>query len=1670
MSYDNICLNLDFMRFLRFLRSDSNSLSHESIKSHKIKVQTILLILFVALGNARAQFPAVCDSEKECVGNALTIGITSGKGAQYVDVDTSYRLYGIDTAITFEAWIDPQPQPGKIQYIAGLWGPNKDNNDQWVLYIQDTKIVFALSKDNSYKGDSDNTIAIVNVPDLYTNGWRHVAAVWDGQSTAARIYVDDVLLATATNPLYPIDHLHTPENPLLPLQIGSCNALYDDTLNRRAFLGQIDEIRLWRRALSQTEIACQRLVSLKGNEPELELYYRCNESPSGQTLCDATGHDHLGLLRSGAICDSSNRTIPLTYTVTPASVFARLVCTEDTDFTFSITDTSACGDKVDLGIVGLDAKLFSLSTKSLTLTQGVPQSVTVHLHSVIIGAFNASLAIANENSCGDPLNIPFNIQRVTELQYSTGRLTLDTIYVGCQNTTFSEATLTICNPGPRMVRFDSISTDSNHFLWAWNGSSFPKFLPPDSCVTITVRMDLLDSSKTLLDTLRIFSDESCAGSGLIPVYGRVQDVLGILKTDGKTPLRSMDFGEVCPGMISGTQSFEYRALGSDTVFVDSIVYNPPNFFGAGFVLPMKLLPKRANQPTYARFRPDRPGPFTGTLTVSASYHGCEIVKTVTLTGRGYSVDVDFLTPDILFGNVTIGKTAQQAAQIIDSGTDLRKMDSYLRMGDVFTITGGRSLTINPNQIDPITVQFRPRQPITYYDTLCIFDEGCYETKCIPVEGTGIFNAFSFDPPYLDLTNIVGCQSGEGTIAVTNISGGTLTVTGCTLTDPTGKFSLTNPMSPGPFANNQVYAFNVTYTPNDLANDRADEAYIDISLSDGEVYHVLLRATSVAPRLYVTPLTTYGIVEVGWQQSDSILIENASAVPEKITNITMPYGYHLLSANPALPVVLPPRDSLWLVVQFQPTGDSDYNANFTVQVDSPCTLSYAGMLTGTGQSVKLQVPISFMNYGLVKPCDCITREIPLPNYSNLVPITIDSIWIDGQGVTPLVASVFHWKRSSTGNETLPFSIAPQSSDTLLIAFCPDVPATKANLVINDTLHILAHSPGWSSPFTTLLSGRREMNFQPNITLVSFPATRVDTSAQPLTVSISVPDVTINPDGDSIVITSVTFAPDQRVFTAVASNGAPLPWILKRNQKFSIKVNFFPRAPKLYIARMQIHTTFPCDDVDTSILVMGSGFAPAFGLQMAFDTARIGSDTIRLTTCDTLVLPIESSRDIPQKYIDTYFHLGFDTSELELIGGTSLYTDSVFLSDTSNGANVILKNGVNMSAGPIATLKFKVTGGPKIFPITLDGINFDSDSLVFFKIIAGNDHGVVEIDQPMISISKLTDFDTVDVRNCGNEIITVYNPGVIPIRFDSLGGLPKWHTVTATSVPLPAVILPGDSVELTVTFCPRDEMQFDTTIFAYSSLPCPVIDSGELKSYGYAPPYPFKMEITPDVSSVDSLGGRIADTIDVPILLDRDIPLTPLDVRFALSYDPRALQYLSASSAYSIPSITDNIGTLDLTLPECQNLTMGEIARVKFAIAVPDSITSIMTLQPLIFTSDSIMWLKPTPVGDTSIVSVGPQCNITRLNFRTGSNSISEPRPNPAAGLVAIDVSFIEDASPELMLYNECGQRILTLMDGRSTYTGGSYHLEFDAQKLAAGAYYIQFKAAGFQATKHLMVIK
>lgn len=65
------------------------------------------------------------------------------------------------------------------------------------------------------------------------------------------------------------------------------------------FAGKLDEIRIWNRALSQTEIRNNMNKQLTGSEPGLVAYYQMNEGENGtcedgKDVCDKSGNGNHG--------------------------------------------------------------------------------------------------------------------------------------------------------------------------------------------------------------------------------------------------------------------------------------------------------------------------------------------------------------------------------------------------------------------------------------------------------------------------------------------------------------------------------------------------------------------------------------------------------------------------------------------------------------------------------------------------------------------------------------------------------------------------------------------------------------------------------------------------------------------------------------------------------------------------------------------------------------------------------------------------------------------------------------------------------------------------------------------------------------------------------------------------------------------------------------------------------------------------------------------------------------------------------------------------------------------------------------------------------------------------------------------------------------------------------
>ena len=204
--------------------------------------------------------------------------------------------------ITVEAWVKvlaintdshgQTRQPIVMKGNSGEW--------EWALYIYDNLTAGFSSWQCS--GSSHSEIAGGSI---VLNQWHHIAASFD-DGNFNRVYIDGVLVSTGTS------FSGTACNGTRPVRLGS----REDGQFLNAY---IDEVKIWDRALSVTEIRTNMCQKIIGTEANLTAYYRIDEGVDNtcsatEDVCDLTANGFNGTnmnspqwsISGAAIGDESN--------------------------------------------------------------------------------------------------------------------------------------------------------------------------------------------------------------------------------------------------------------------------------------------------------------------------------------------------------------------------------------------------------------------------------------------------------------------------------------------------------------------------------------------------------------------------------------------------------------------------------------------------------------------------------------------------------------------------------------------------------------------------------------------------------------------------------------------------------------------------------------------------------------------------------------------------------------------------------------------------------------------------------------------------------------------------------------------------------------------------------------------------------------------------------------------------------------------------------------------------------------------------------------------------------------------------------------------------------------------------------------------------------------------
>jgi uncharacterized repeat protein (TIGR02543 family) len=197
----------------------------------------------------------------------------------YVVVENPPSIPDASNKLTVSYWMRAKSFSNDWQYVlhshSDAAGTSVGGSVVWGGLTNENKICLTIGGVDG--GHSDGLINLV--PEI--NTWYHVSAAWDGSEV--KVYLNGNLETT-----YQRSSL---TSALSPIHLGS----HSSGGGYRSFNVDIEDVRIYNRALTQQEIQDTMITELQGNEAGLIGYWKFNEDVGGLAI-DSTSNENHGII------------------------------------------------------------------------------------------------------------------------------------------------------------------------------------------------------------------------------------------------------------------------------------------------------------------------------------------------------------------------------------------------------------------------------------------------------------------------------------------------------------------------------------------------------------------------------------------------------------------------------------------------------------------------------------------------------------------------------------------------------------------------------------------------------------------------------------------------------------------------------------------------------------------------------------------------------------------------------------------------------------------------------------------------------------------------------------------------------------------------------------------------------------------------------------------------------------------------------------------------------------------------------------------------------------------------------------------------------------------------------------------------------------------------------
>lgn len=795
-----------------------------------------------------------------------------------------------------------------------------------------------------------------------------------------------------------------------------------------------------------------------------------------------------------------------------------------------------------------------------------------------------------------------------------------------------------------------------------------------------------------------------------------------------------------------------------------------------------------------------------------------------------------------------------------------------------------------------------------------------------------------------------------------------------------------------------YTFDVTLTATALGV-HADTLLILVDRCAREL-RVALSGERVRQTYAAAPPTvTFTPTNIGSGTQQSFTVQNTGSFDGRVRAVEIRPNGGAFTLQGSAPTSIAAGASSSITIRCTPNVEGAISGTVCVIFDQPCADTICVALEGTGIRGAIVVKPLQLNFGTLAQCEDLELRDTVRNTGSGI-VMLQTATITGTGATAF---------TNLTPIAAPESLAPGGERVFRIRYTAAQAAGDG--AVNAVLAVTTDLPSQPTVDIPLAAGRSTLRAA---TGAVFTLGNIEINQPQQRI------VRLTNTGSTRLCYDASSQPAQITFTPT------LPFCLEPGASQDVTVRVTPDAEGFWSPRLVLRATQPCED---STIIRFDATVQAGGLTQT--PARI--DLGQLATCEV------STFDV--RITNTYLEAA-SLDSLRIDGPDRTYFSILSPSSTPQP----------ISPGSSLTVSMQFTGQ------NLDRVyaaRLTSYVTVFGQQTTLGADLVAETRRPTFTVTGIA-FPTLTIGQPAEvRTVTVRNTSTLPIEISAAGTAVSGFTVSGSTPPMPAMLQPGDSVVLEVTFGPTAPGPYADSIVVIARRPCFVRVSAPLTGELLA------RTIVQAHVIAGTLFGEVDDVIRIPLTVDQDV--TTSDVTGwsgAVTFNQSMLHPLRVVTEGSL-SATMNVGmTVDRSASSVRITaangaftgSSSTLAWLECLVLVGDDITTPITLSNDFSFADGFATVAARRDGRFTLMNY---ClPSTRLVTRLQGFTLTQNSPNPVSlhltGTTRIAYSIAHDGFTELVLSDALGRRVRTLV--ATHQTAGAYDITVSLQDLAPGVYH------------------